>query len=138
MRTKHLIKLLERLREELGYRARNDYVQLFGRSTIHKLDKLIKVLGNLSLRLSEQTLFKAINDELLNILEDAGTYLPEEVHDNAASLCEIKDVISEINVVANGGVFGDAEIACRTDAIKTWLSRSIESVQAYTSNRLCK
>lgn len=135
MDLKRLIELLVGLRDELGNRANKKYAHLFGPSTIRKLSKMIDVLRNDS-SLQESTLIHLMNDELVNVFEDAGTYPRKSVHDSVESLKEIRDIVSELNSAANRGAFGGShEITYLTNDVKAWLTRDIECFQAIVSNR---
>lgn len=135
MDLKRLAELLAKLRNELGNRAKREYAQLFGPSTIRKLSKLIEVLRSDS-PLTDNSLLRLMESELANVFEDAGVYPRKNVHDNMESLKEIRDVVSELNDAANRGVFGSShEITYLTNDIKSWLTRDIEHLQAIVNNR---
>lgn len=136
MKAEQFIKLLEQLKGELGYRAKNDYSELFGPGTIQKLEKLIVVLNGLSERLTEQTLFKVVNNELMSILEDADVYAEEETRDSARSLAVVHEVIVQLNRTANRGAFGDHEITFKTNRVASWLNRRLELEKEIEKNRL--
>lgn len=135
MEVKRLTELLAKLRKELGERAKKEYVQLFGPSTIRKLSKILEVLKGDS-PLTEKTLIQLMSNELVNVFQDAGVAPRKRIHDSVGSLTEIRDVISELNSAANRGSFGSGhEITYLTNDIKAWLTRDIERLQEIVDNR---
>lgn len=130
------IDLLKKLGCELGWRAREDYDQLFDVSTVSQVYSLLHEVENTVPVSSDEQLRRRLHDELVKILQVMGVKLSDgtHVHDDLRNLSAVRDAISAINDDANRGVFIEHELTCLTANIKSKLTRRIDCLRAVVNS----
>jgi hypothetical protein len=124
--------LVSELQRELTRRQACKLRQLFGKNAVHLSNEAGLFLKHASKEDAVELFLKLAGDELVSLFSELNSIKPTNIHrEMKESLKNLHRTVSDLNNLAQTGMFGSADVSYETSRTKRFLEELLRGVDIY-------